>query len=115
MVASAGLKYFNIPMTTHTAPTSTQVGQFLGLVNDPQNQPVYVHCVGGSHRTGVMTAVYRMVHDQWTPDRAFAEMRTFKFGADFLHAEFKRFVLGYRIDASAAGAAAAAIPAKIGS
>ena len=105
MASQAGLKYFQIPMTTHTAPTPAQVAQFLALVNDPQNQPVYVHCVGGSHRTGVMTAVYRIVHDQWTPDRAFAEMRTFKFGPDFLHAEFKRFVLGYQVDAAATKAA----------
>ena len=28
---------------------------FLDIVNDPANGPVFVHCVGGKHRTGVMT------------------------------------------------------------
>jgi protein tyrosine/serine phosphatase len=55
-----------------------------------------VHCVGGRHRTGVMTAAYRMTHDGWTPDRAFAEMKQYKFGADFLHPELKAFVFSYR-------------------
>jgi protein tyrosine/serine phosphatase len=64
-------------------------------VNDAAKQPVYVHCVGGRHRTGVMTAVYRMVHDGWSADRAFKEMKQFKFGADFLHREFKNFVYSY--------------------
>jgi protein tyrosine/serine phosphatase len=100
LVSAAGMKYFHIPMTTHVAPTTTQVDQFLTIVNDPRNQPVYVHCVGGSHRTGVMTAVYRMINDHWRADRAFAEMKTFKFGPDFLHSEFKKFVLGFPLDPS---------------
>jgi protein tyrosine/serine phosphatase len=49
-------------------------------VDDPANQPVYVHCVGGRHRTGVMTAIYRMIDDKWTPDRAFQEMKSYKYG-----------------------------------
>jgi tyrosine-protein phosphatase SIW14 len=96
MAESAGMKYVQIPMTTHTPPTATQLDQFLQIVNDPANQPVYVHCVGGRHRTGVMTAAYRMAHDAWTADRAFNEMKEYKFGADFLHSEFKDFVYGYR-------------------
>jgi protein tyrosine/serine phosphatase len=114
MAAAAGLKYFHIPMTTHVVPTAAQVTQFMALVNDPQNLPVYVHCVGGSHRTGVMTAVYRMVHDKWTPDRAFAEMRMYKFGPDFLHAAFKSFVLGYRVGATT-GLTSVAAGTKVGS
>ena len=51
---------------------------------------------GGKHRTGVMTAIYRMVHHSRTPDRAFKEMKTYKFGADFLHPEFKTFVLAFK-------------------
>ena len=96
MTESAGMTYVQIPMTTHTPPTAAQLGEFLRIVNDPASQPVYVHCVGGRHRTGVMTAVYRMTHDGWTADRAFKEMKQYNFGADFLHNEFKDFVYGYR-------------------
>ena len=42
-----------------------------------------------------MTAIYRMLEDKWTPDRAFQEMKTYKFGADYLHPEFKKFVLAF--------------------
>jgi tyrosine-protein phosphatase SIW14 len=95
MARHAGLKYFQIPMTTHTPPTDLQLAEFLRIVEDPANQPVYVHCVGGRHRTGVMTAVYRMTNDNWSSDRAFQEMKQYKFGADFLHSEFKQFVYSY--------------------
>jgi tyrosine-protein phosphatase SIW14 len=98
MVAGANMKYFEIPMTTHEPPTSAELAKFMSIVNDPANQPVYVHCVGGRHRTGVMTAAYRMTDDGWTADEAFKEMKQYKFGADFLHPEFKQFVYGYRAE-----------------
>ena len=107
MVEHAGMKYLQIPMTTHAVPTVSQLAEFFKVVNDAASQPVYVHCVGGRHRTGVMTAAYRINHDGWTADQAFKEMKQFKFGADFLHAEFKQFVYGYptalRVAAAAAG------------
>lgn len=95
LVARAGMRHVQIAMTTHEAPTAQQIAQFLAIVSDPASQPVYVHCVGGKHRTGVLTAIYRMTNDGWTADRAFAEMKQYKFGADFLHAEFKRAVYAY--------------------
>jgi tyrosine-protein phosphatase SIW14 len=94
-VQRAGMKYVHMAMTTHEPPTREMVDTFLQLVNDPANQPVYVHCVGGRHRTGVMTAVYRMTQHGWSADQAFQEMKRYKFGADFLHPEFKRFVYGF--------------------
>jgi tyrosine-protein phosphatase SIW14 len=111
LARSAGLAYFQIPMTTREIPTAAQVAEFLKIVNDPANQPVYVHCVGGRHRTGVMTAVYRLTHDAWTADRAFSEMKQYKFGADFLHPEFKTFVYDYAAEL----AHAAPVATKAGS
>jgi tyrosine-protein phosphatase SIW14 len=105
MAEHAGLAYVQIPMDTHTPPTAAQLGQFLGIVDDPAKQPVYVHCVGGRHRTGVMTAAYRMSKLGWTPQQAFKEMKQYNFGADFLHPEFKDFVYQYHPDAGHAVAA----------
>lgn len=107
LVQQAGMRFHRIGMTTRTAPTAEQVATFLSLVNDPANQPVYVHCAGGRHRTGVMTAIYRMSGDGWTAEKAFQEMKQFKFGADIFHPEFKRFVYAYQPPAAAPAAKAA--------
>jgi len=42
-----------------------------------------------------MTAVYRMNRDGLSGEQAFKEMKQFKYGPDFLHPEFKRFVYEY--------------------
>jgi len=96
-VETQGMRFVRIGMTTRIPPTSEQLAQFMSIVNDAASQPVYVHCAGGRHRTGVMTAVYRMMNDRWDGTRAFAEMKTYRFGADYLHPEFKQFVLGYHV------------------
>jgi tyrosine-protein phosphatase SIW14 len=102
----AGMSYVHIPMTMHQPPTEAQVAEFLRVVNDPASQPVYVHCAGGRHRTGVMTAVYRMTEQRWTADQAFREMKQYHFGFDFLHSEFKAFVFRYHPDTRATTTAA---------
>lgn len=107
-VEGHGMRYVHIPMSTRAAPTDQQLQQFLSIVNAPDQQPVYVHCVGGRHRTGVMTAVYRMTNDGLSGQQAFAEMKRFKYGPDFLHPEFKQFVYGFKPSVSTATVVVAA-------
>jgi tyrosine-protein phosphatase SIW14 len=95
LTEQAGMRYVHIPMTTRKAPTAAEIHTFLSLVTDQTQLPAFVHCVGGKHRTGVMTAIYRMTTEGWTPDRAFKEMKQYEFGADFLHPEFKKFVYAF--------------------
>ena len=65
------------------------------IVNDPSNLPVYVHCQGGRHRTGAMTAVYRLTHDKWTADQAYGEMKKYGFETFIGHPQLKTFVYDY--------------------
>lgn len=78
-VRGLGMQYFNIPLKASQPATNEQTDYFLKLVNDPMNWPVYVHCKGGRHRTGALTAIYRITHDGWTADRAYEEMKKYDF------------------------------------
>lgn len=104
MVEKNGMTYLHIPMSTRKAPTEKEIAAFMSAVD--AEGAVYVHCVGGKHRTGVMTAVYRMTRDGLTGDQAFKEMKQYNYGPDFLHPEFKKFVYGYQPKATAAAVAA---------
>jgi protein tyrosine/serine phosphatase len=72
---SAGLRYFNLPMPGLSAPSDEQVARAMEIVNDPTNQPVFIHCKRGSDRTGTISAIYRISREGWTADRAIAEAR----------------------------------------
>jgi protein tyrosine/serine phosphatase len=92
LVEAAGMKFHRIPMTTSDRPSDAAVAEFLKLVTDRNNLPVYVHCQGGRHRTGVMTAVYRMTQNGWTADQAYAEMKKYRFEGFPGHPALKKFV-----------------------
>jgi tyrosine-protein phosphatase SIW14 len=103
----AGLNYVVIPLSGWERPADDRVAKFLSVVNDPANQPVYVHCKVGKHRTGAMTAVYRMTQDNWSAADAYKEMQKYKFDSFFTpHTELKKFVFDYYTALQAAAQAA---------
>lgn len=61
-------------------PDQEQIEQFLDIVTDETKQPVFVHCLHGSDRTGTMVAVYRMVVEGWDKEKALEEMQNGPFG-----------------------------------
>jgi protein tyrosine/serine phosphatase len=100
LLENAGVRFYSIPMITSLPPPETTIHLFLQIVNDPANQPVFVHCEDGHIRTGVMTALYRITHDGWTADQAYAEMKQHHFHYFWRHAlkrhhALKHFVYRY--------------------
>lgn len=96
LARAAGLQYINIPLTTKRAATNDQTEYFLGLVNDQGNWPVFVHCKGGRHRTGEMTAIYRITRDGWTAEQAYDEMKKYDFEDSFFYPRsLKKYVFSY--------------------
>jgi tyrosine-protein phosphatase SIW14 len=117
LVRRAGMQFYRIPMTTSDAPTEAQIAQFFKIVNDPANQPVFVHCAGGRHRTGTMTALLRMTQDGWNADRAYSEMKQFHFEGFLDHPVLRRFVYAYKpvpVTAPPAVLATTVVPAAVG-
>jgi tyrosine-protein phosphatase SIW14 len=53
---------------------------FLALMDDPANHPVLLHCKAGLHRTGRLTAIYRMEYMGWSPGEALRELRANGYG-----------------------------------
>ena len=90
---AAGLKYFNIPMPGLSAPSDDQVERVLAVINNPENQPVFIHCKRGSDRTGTIAAIYRISHEDWTSDRAIAEAR--RYGMSWAEFGMRSYIENY--------------------
>jgi len=91
----AGLQYINLPMREKSYPQANAATRFLEIVNNQANWPVYVHCAGGRHRTGVMAAIYRMSVDGWDIERAYREMKHYEFYTRWGHGCYKDYVYDY--------------------
>ena len=75
------------------------IDRFLEIMRDPKNHPVLIHCKAGLHRTGVLTAVYRMEYQRWTPQQAIAELRANGFGefvSDSANDYIMQYILAYQ-------------------
>ena len=114
-VEAAGIRYLNLAMSDTEYPPKEVVQRFLELVQDQANFPIFVHCRGGRHRTGIMTAVYRMTFEGWDVEKAYTEMKNFDFYTRWGHTQMKIFVYDYwkELQAKRKEAANAAPPTSI--
>lgn len=88
-----GLQYFNFPFARRGGPQGKNMEQVLSVINDPANQPVFVHCRDGADRTGVVIAVYRITHDRWTGEQAKWEAK--RHGLKPWQFRMKNYILDY--------------------
>lgn len=72
-----GLRGVQIPSSA-ARPNERQIVEFLRLLREPANQPVFVHDEHGDARTGCYVAAYRMIEQNWTSREAEVEMRYFR-------------------------------------
>jgi protein-tyrosine phosphatase len=68
------------PRSTPGGPRPVVLDKFLALMDDPATYPVLLHCKAGLHRTGVLTAVYRMEYQGWSRESAYRELKAHGFG-----------------------------------
>jgi tyrosine-protein phosphatase SIW14 len=56
------------------------VADFLKLLDDESAYPILIHCKAGLHRTGRLTAIYRMEKEGWDTREALRELRANGYG-----------------------------------
>jgi protein-tyrosine phosphatase len=78
-----GVRYVYMPPDLVPHPIGHRpeaIDRFLKLMDDKSAYPVLIHCRAGLHRTGVMTAVYRMEYQGWSHRRAIEDLKANGFG-----------------------------------
>lgn len=71
---SRGVQFFNFPLNSHAPKTAAEddgIRAALALMAQATPKfPVYVHCEHGADRTGLLIALYRVIHQGWTREEA---------------------------------------------
>ena len=86
--------------------------EVMRLLKDPANGPYLIHCQHGADRTGVMSAMYRVLEQDWKPEDALAELQGGGYG---YHSMWKNILRYVRSADVAALRAAIAAPSSSGS
>jgi protein tyrosine phosphatase (PTP) superfamily phosphohydrolase (DUF442 family) len=73
LVESLGMTYEHIPVQWQT-PTVENVRDFLACMRRYQNQKRLVHCAKNM-RVSCFIALYHVLEEQWTPERAIADIQ----------------------------------------
>lgn len=82
-VTKIGLRHVQWPMGDEMCwpwPDPWELQEFLRLVDDPNARPILIHCQGGRHRTGTMTAIYRLEYERRPIAEVLREMYSYSFG-----------------------------------
>jgi protein tyrosine/serine phosphatase len=72
------LNLYNIEMVPYDIGDEEIVKVLRILENSPK--PIVVHCYYGSDRTGVVIAMYRIIFQNWTKEKALNEMKDGGYG-----------------------------------
>jgi protein tyrosine phosphatase (PTP) superfamily phosphohydrolase (DUF442 family) len=97
-VEKGSLKLFHVPMSAFGL-RDDRVLQALKIMADPQNRPLLIHCQQGADRTGAMVALYRVVVQGWTAEKAVEEMTRGGYHHSGLWKDLETYVL--KADAAA--------------
>jgi protein tyrosine phosphatase (PTP) superfamily phosphohydrolase (DUF442 family) len=77
-----GVTYYDLPLSATRRPTRRELLQLIDLL-DGCSYPLLIHCKSGADRTGLASALYRMVRRGEPPESALAS-----FSIEFGHVPF---------------------------
>ncbi|MGC2237559.1 MAG: tyrosine-protein phosphatase [Pyrinomonadaceae bacterium] len=77
---AVGIELQSFSLNNWLRPKDAQIKDILAFIDNPANQPVFVHCKRGADRTGTIVAVYRIAREGKTAKEAFDEAKDFHFG-----------------------------------
>jgi protein tyrosine/serine phosphatase len=98
LLADTGLSYEEIPCRAWHF-RNEDVVKFLAIATDKARQPVFFHCEHGADRTGVMSAAYRIIIQNWRKEDAIKEMKEGGYGFHSIWMNLPRYVRNLDVSA----------------
>ena len=91
----SGLTYYDLPLSATRRPTRRELLQLIDLL-DHCTYPLLIHCKSGADRTGLASAVYRMVRRDEAPENALSSFSIEYghiplFGTEHLHEPLQEY------------------------
>jgi protein tyrosine/serine phosphatase len=86
------LMLVRFPIHTWNIERADVVAALRRLRRASQEAPVLLHCQHGADRTGLISALYRILYQSWSKDSALDEMQNGNFGYHAIWGNIPRFI-----------------------
>jgi tyrosine-protein phosphatase SIW14 len=96
MASSLNLTLVSVPMTARRFTEDDVIAALKAIQSAPK--PVLIHCRYGADRTGVVSAMYRIVFQGWTRKKALEELLGGGFGFHLQYKNIPRFIREIDLD-----------------
>jgi protein tyrosine/serine phosphatase len=90
-IRGTALRAVHVPVFTWHLETEDVV-QVMRTLRHTEDGPFLIHCQHGADRTGLMSAMYRMLEQKWTAEDALAELVDGGYGYHSMWRNIKRYV-----------------------
>jgi protein tyrosine/serine phosphatase len=92
LAVGTGIKLVRIKIHTWNIETEDVVAALANIRKAEAEGPVLLHCQHGADRTGLITALYRVLYQNWTKDAALDEMLHGNFGYHAIWGNIPRYL-----------------------
>ena len=97
VIRETGVDWRFIPIHGSYASLA-QMAEAARILADPALQPIFYHCVAGHHRSSQAQAAYRITHQGWSGDRAWAEVAALPWAKPATDLEDHRLIEAFASD-----------------
>ncbi|HEY9774903.1 MAG TPA: tyrosine-protein phosphatase [Planktothrix sp.] len=74
-VEATGMAYVSFRLAYWVLPNEKVINDFLAIVDDSARRPIFVHCLHGADRTGLLVAIFRISRQGWSVEDAYKDMK----------------------------------------
>jgi protein tyrosine phosphatase (PTP) superfamily phosphohydrolase (DUF442 family) len=92
LAKGTALILLRVPINTWNIREKDVVAALRHLRQAEKNGPVLLHCQHGADRTGMISALYRILYQGWSKEAAIAEMRQGAFGYHAIWGNIPSFI-----------------------
>ena len=99
LLKDSGIRTVRIPINTWAIRDRHVVEAMRSIRAAEQDGPVLLHCLHGADRTGMMTAMYRMLYQGWPRDKAIDELKNGGYGYHAVWRNIEKYLKRVDVDA----------------
>lgn len=94
----SGIRAVRIPINTWAIGDRHVIATMHSIRSAQQQGPVLLHCLHGADRTGMMAAMYRMLYQGWSREKAIDELKNGGYGYHAVWKNIERYLSRVNVD-----------------